>query len=339
MATHDGPRRADGAASTAAARSEPIPAATLIGEVAVLGADGRARRVGGRQPQLVLAYLLLEDRTVSREELAELLWGEEIPTHWAGAVRGVLSKVRNALAGSGIGADALVVEGGTVRLAPAPGATTDVALAADAVEVAAARLEDGGADDAIALARGAGRRLAGPFLIDGDGDWVRRQQERVADLVRRAASVEIEALLRSGRPELAAERAAARVAEDVFDERAHHLRIEALLAAGRSSSAVHAYELLAEVLRAELGIAPAAATTELVTAVPAAGAAVVDLRDPEPQPRSSGGGGGGGGDAAPSGRRAAWMAPSGRFVGRSGELARLEVRWAEVVRDGNIQAE
>ena len=40
--------------------------AVLVGEVSLVDGDGRSWRVGGQQPQLVLAYLLLEQRTVSR---------------------------------------------------------------------------------------------------------------------------------------------------------------------------------------------------------------------------------------------------------------------------------
>lgn len=298
--------------------------AVLVGEVSLVDGDGRSWRVGGQQPQLVLAYLLLEQRTVSRDELAELLWGEDIPTHWAGAVRGVLSKVRAALQRAGVPPDLLVVEGGTVRLDGAADAITDVHLAKAAVERAAALLDrDADVDDVLGPAREATRRLAGPFLAAGDGDWVRRQQERVAELIRRAAAVEVAALLRSGRVDEAAEQAAARIAEDPFDERAHHQRIEALLSAGRASAAVVAYEGLADLLRSELGIAPSAATTALVASVdpasstPAARRAV-GAAEPAP-PR------------ALRVRRPAWDVGGGRFVGRSHELAELDRTWTEVV--------
>lgn len=326
MAEHDGA----GVATTA-------PTAMLVGEVALVAPDGRPSRVGGRQPQLVLAYLLVEDRTVDREELAELLWGEVLPAHWAGAVRGVLSKLRSAFQAADLPVESLVVEGGTVRLDIPGGAVTDVRLAELAIDRAASLLEADRADDAIALARPAARRLAGPFLVDGDGDWVRRQQERVAGLIRRAASVEIEALLRSGRAEEAAERATSRVAEDAFDERAHHLRIEALLAAGRGSAAVLAYEHLAELLRSELGIAPSAATTALVATVRAAPA---PAPSPAPHAAERGAAPGRAGrrpSAADDGRRPAWRAAPGRFVGRSSELARLDEAWSEVVGGGAPQ--
>ena len=307
--------------------SRPVTV-VLVGEVSIIDTGGVVWRVAGQQPQLVLAYLLLEGRTVSRDELAELLWGDEIPTHWAGAVRGVLSKVRAALQRAGFAADALVVEGGTVRLS-GDEITTDVQQATAAVERAARLLESGSpadVDHAIGQARVASRRLAGPFLVTGDGDWVRRQQERVAELIRRSASIEIGALLVAGRPDDAADRAADRVAEDPFDERAHHQRIEALLSGGRVSAAVVAYEQLAELLRCELGIAPSAETTALVASVGSAsaesaaaplGAASVGERRPT---RS---------------RRSAWDLESGRFVGRSRELEALETAWADVVAGGS----
>jgi DNA-binding SARP family transcriptional activator len=321
-------RRSEGDGSTS-----PRPVgAVLVGEVALIDADGRAWRAGGQQPQLVLAYLLLESRTVSRDELAELLWGDEIPTHWAGAVRGVLSKVRAALQQAGLGPEMLVVEGGTVRLASDPEIVTDVHLAKDAVERAGALLDRDAAadaDEALELVREASRRLAGPFLATGDGDWVRRQQERVAELIRRAAAIEVAALLRSGRVDDAAERAAARVAEDPFDERAHHQRIEALLGAGRVSAAVVAYEQLADVLRSELGIAPSTETTALVASVDPASTVPATPPASGVTPASSA--------RPPRARRSAWDIGSGRFVGRSHELDVLEAAWSEVVSTARPQ--
>ena len=49
--------------------------------------DGRALSdalVGGRQGRLVLAFLTCErHRPVSRDELADLLWGEQLPDSWS----------------------------------------------------------------------------------------------------------------------------------------------------------------------------------------------------------------------------------------------------------------
>ena len=49
---------------------------------------------------VLLAFLALaRDRAVTRDELAEVLWAQHLPAHWAGALRGVLSQIRAALVG------------------------------------------------------------------------------------------------------------------------------------------------------------------------------------------------------------------------------------------------
>ena len=61
--------------------------------------------IGRPQVQLVLAHLLLERRPTTPGGLADLLWGEQpLGPHWRGAVRGVLSKVRDACEAAGIDA-------------------------------------------------------------------------------------------------------------------------------------------------------------------------------------------------------------------------------------------
>ena len=91
-------------------------------------ADGRCcptRSSGGRQGRLVLAYLVCErHRAVRREELAELLWAEQLPESWSASLSAVVSRLRRLLTEAGLdGAD------GARRRRPAP---TSCVLPADA---------------------------------------------------------------------------------------------------------------------------------------------------------------------------------------------------------------
>ena len=74
-------------------------------------------RLPGRQGRLVFAYLVSENgRAVTRDELAEALWGEEPPPTWEKALGVIASKLRALLAECGIdGAKAL---SSTFRLLP-----------------------------------------------------------------------------------------------------------------------------------------------------------------------------------------------------------------------------
>ncbi|HMJ78485.1 MAG TPA: AAA family ATPase [Iamia sp.] len=294
------------------------------GAVDIVDADGRSHPVPGRQPQLVLAYLVVEARPVRRDELAELLWGEtDLPDHWPGAVRGVLSKVRAALVAGGLPAETLQTGDGLVQVTLPPEVPTDLALAQDELDGAQAALDGDDPTSALGAARAALAVLGpGPFLPQADGDWVRLQRQRVEDLLRRAHHLEIGALLAGGQAADAARRATDLIGADPLDETAHHLRIEALVAAGHRSPAIRAYEQLAAILDRELGISPSESTAALLGPVRAplpAAAPSTPSRVDGPAPRS-----------------AARRVPE-RFVGRTAELARLEELWHRVVDEGRPQ--
>src|SRR4051794_14140926 len=82
----------------------------MLGRLAVEvgGASADVARLGdlGR---MALAYLVLErDRPVARDELADVLWGEDLPPTWTSALRGVLSRLRSTLAAAGVTAEDMV---------------------------------------------------------------------------------------------------------------------------------------------------------------------------------------------------------------------------------------
>jgi DNA-binding SARP family transcriptional activator len=242
------------------------PTVALTGEVGLLGEDGQTvRPLRGRQPQLVLCHLLVEARPVERYELGELLWGERLPDHWAGAVRGVLSKVRAWLAATPeLDGATLVADDGVVRLSLPASASTDLERARRALEEAQRALDERQFDEAATRAEQATSLLRSPFLPHGDGDWVTRQRDRFEGLVGTAARVHARALLGSGACEQAAGRALDRVGRDPLDEAAHHLLIQALLAADRRADAIRAFDELRDVLARELGIEPSPSTAALL---------------------------------------------------------------------------
>lgn len=287
------------------------------GAVEVVDAAASAHAVTGRQPQAALAYLALADRAVDREELADLLWGDDaLSDHWKGAVRGVLAKVRSALVAGGLPAEALSATDGQVRLRLPEGWSTDVDRA-DAALAAATRADrDGDPAHALDAARAAGEALGnGTFLVQLDGDWARLVRDRVEHIGREASAVEVRSLLALDRPAEAARVAEGAVARDVLDEVAHHQLVSALVAADRRVDARRAHERLARVLDEELGISPAEATTALVasTHAPAESAAVAAVERPA-RPRTGAG--------------------EVDFVGRRAELDVLTGLWAEVVAEG-----
>src|SRR6187397_1305487 len=82
------------------------------------------QRFPGRQGRILFAYLAAQKgRPVPRDELAELLWGEELPATWEKALRVLMTKLRALLNECGIdGASALTSAFGCYQLTLPEGA-------------------------------------------------------------------------------------------------------------------------------------------------------------------------------------------------------------------------
>jgi len=306
------------ATRSATDRTGPAAAAgraDLLGAVVLHAPDGRVVPVTRPQVQILLAFLLLEARPVSRGEIAELLWGDRpLAAHWQGAVRGVVSKVRDLVAAAALDAGVSSLGDGTVRLVAGAGCTVDVLLAEHAVEAAEAALAAGGSDRALELVAPWFEPLQQPFLPAGDGDWVRSQQHRVAQVARRAVLVRIEALRAGDRPDLASEAAAAWIHRNPIDEGVHEQLIGALLDHGRRGEAVEAYHRLAGLLADELGVGPSDAVASLV------GGARPTVAAPSPPTAT-----------APA------DAAERIFLGRHREMDQLTATWRSTVADARPQ--
>src|SRR4051794_6794599 len=131
---------------------------TLAGRVGV-EVDGRTVDDGGlgRAARLALAYLVCERlRPVPRDELADILWGDDLPRSWGQLLRGIASKLRAVFRAAGLDpATALSTTLGTYRLELGPDVVVDVEDAARAVadaEAALARGEAGSACEWASLA-------------------------------------------------------------------------------------------------------------------------------------------------------------------------------------------
>jgi len=71
----------------------------VLGPLEVLGDDGTAVDLGGRQPRLVLAMLLAADgRLVTADAIVDELWGEVPPSTAAGTLQSYMSRLRRKLA-------------------------------------------------------------------------------------------------------------------------------------------------------------------------------------------------------------------------------------------------
>ena len=291
---------------------EPGAAAWLVrvcGQVRVDRPGSSASTViGGLQAGAVLIRLAVEHRAVSRDELADLLWGDVVlPDHWPNAVRVVVSKLRRVLMELGPGPEVLSSAGGVVRL-DLPGEwETDLERSARLTAQAGQRLPAAAAE-AAALAAAARELVAGQVLPELDSDWARRLGQQARRLWAEAARVEVEARLAAGAHAEAARVAQLAVDADPLDEAAHHLLIRSLLADGRHAAAWTAFRRLERELAAELGIEPAESTRALLTDA--------GRRD------------------RPARRPPATDQVGAELLGRSGELAELGRLWAGVTTSG-----
>ena len=235
--------------------------------------DGRPVVVGHTKAVALLAYLAVTQHAHAREALAAFFW----PDRDAASARGEVRRMIWALNKS-LGKEWLTVDREAVALRPQPGLWVDVSvfrrlLAAGhahqhpAGDVCADCLEP--LSQAVALARG--EFLAGFSLPDSPefDAW----QKFEAESLRRELVGGYERLVRGCRafgaadPERVISYARQWAALDPLQEEAHRQLMHLYAEAGQTAAALRQYQVCAQTLAAELGIAPASETTALYEAI------------------------------------------------------------------------
>ena len=256
----------------------------LAGRVSVSGPAGmvEAAQLPGRQGRIVLTSLALTLQPVSRQVLADRLWGDRPPKEWARDLSAVVSKLRAALGRAGMGE--ILSDAASYQLRLPPDARVDIAQARQAAEAAERALADGRLELASGLAGEVIEVAARPFLPGEEGGWVDEVRAEVHQLRLRALEVSAEVQAKSGEFG-AAVRALCEVLElEPFREAASRRLMRVHLDAGNRAEAVRVYERLRELLAGELGVDPAPDTARLylevlrTTLVEPAPAAVPEVR-------------------------------------------------------------
>jgi DNA-binding SARP family transcriptional activator len=228
--------------------------AGLIGEAQLHGPQGR----------LVLAMLVLEHRRpVSRDEIADELWPDQLPRSWDTSVKVLVSKVRSVL---GDVAPDLRLEGavGYYQLIVSRDTTIDVELAGARIHTAEAAISRGEIDAAAADGLVASMIASRSFLPGLDGPWATAWRARLVDVRIRALSLLSRVWLAKGEPDQAGRDAEAILRIDPYREEAYRTLIQAHLARGDRASAARAYALCVERLATDLGVQPATETQSLL---------------------------------------------------------------------------
>ncbi|XVU29089.1 BTAD domain-containing putative transcriptional regulator [Actinoplanes sp. CA-054009] len=223
---------------------------TLLGDFEVAVGGAAVPVPGARLRGLLVRLALAGGRPVAPDVLVEALWAEEPPGDPANALQSLVSRLRRLLGGP----DSVAQAQGGYRLA-----VTDEDV--DVLRFERLAAEGRTADPGTALAQ-----LGGAVELWGDPAVIASvapaTATRLARVAREAVAGLAEAELRTGRPDAAAPRLAALLADDPVDERAAVLLMAALAAQGRPAEGLAVYERIREALAERLGADPGAALRE-----------------------------------------------------------------------------
>lgn len=216
----------------------------------------------GRPARSALAYLTCHrHRPVSRDELAEVLWGEELPQSWDQMLRGIIFKLRRVLSAAGFDANSILTSGaGAYALQLPPDAVVDVDEAAQALEGAEAAMDARYSATADLKAQAALEVASRGFALDGAGLWIEDRQSDLRELGLRALDVIARAALLEERWHAAVAAAEKVLSIEPFRESAYVRLMEAHAGAGSRGEALAAYERCRQILAEELGVGPSAQT-------------------------------------------------------------------------------
>lgn len=235
----------------------------LLGRMSVqVGGDViEAADFPGRQSRLAFVYLAVQRQPVSRDELAEIVWGADLPEAWERHLSAVMSRLRARLAAAGFEGEHLLTGGsGTYELRLPPGSEVDLHAAVTYLEDAEAALRAGNPDEAVAAAD-VSANLARRSLLPGEeGEWIDEQRRRLRAVLVRALDIEADLLRQRGEVRYAVRLAEEAVAAEPFRESSWVVLMRTHLAAGNRAEGLRAYERCRKKLSEELGVSPSTPT-------------------------------------------------------------------------------
>jgi DNA-binding SARP family transcriptional activator len=221
----------------------------------------------GRQGRVAFAFLVLErGRPVTRGELADALWPDELPGSWETSLSAVVSKIRSFLTRAGL-EDPVSSAVGCYQLRLPQDTFVDVEAAADALHEAETLIRQGSYAEAWGVVQIPYYISRRPFLPGVEGQWVERVRSRLRDLYLRAVDTRAEVTLANDEPDIVIAMAQEALAIDPYRESVYRALIRAHLARGERAEAIRAYERCRDVLATDLGIEPSTETAAMLQAI------------------------------------------------------------------------
>ncbi len=238
----------------------------LTGGLRVEGPGGTLvdRDLPGAQGRLALAALVVQRGPLARDQLADMLWDEQLPRRWTGALHALVSKLRSQLASIGL-ADAVSSVGGTYALVLPPNTWIDLEDALRRLDRAEGALRHGDAATATAEATVSSGILQRPPLAGIDGEWAERQRRRISTAYYRTCVVLAEAWLERGDHALAATVAETAISLDPLREIGYRLVMRAEWERGDRAAALRAFARCEQMMADVLGAAPSPETAALAS--------------------------------------------------------------------------
>lgn len=222
----------------------------------------------GAQSRLALAALVVERRPLSRDQLADLLWDEQLPPRWTGALHTIISKIRSLVTATGLEGRAVVASaGGTYGMTLPPDSWVDLEDAHRRLDHAEGALRHGDLLIATADATVASGILRRPLLAGIDGRWIEEQRRHQAMALYRCYTVLAEGWLRRGDHRLAAVIAESAVELDPLREVGYRLLMRAEWQRGDRAAALRALARCEQVMAEELAASPSPETAALAAQI------------------------------------------------------------------------
>lgn len=244
--------------------SQPGLRLTICGKLAIESSPHIVfeRDFPARQGRRLWAYLVLERRrTVSRDELADALWGDDWPDGWDASLSAIASRLRAML--KPIPGIQLVSEAGGYRLALPDATFIDYERARYGLHLAESASSSG--DVATALSEGrVALEIAARGFMPGDGlPWVELRRRQLRDIHIHAAESLAESELQRNEPLRAEREAEYLLSIDPLNENGYRMRMRAAAAQGNRAGVARAMTQCCELLESIAGMAPSDETIRL----------------------------------------------------------------------------